>query len=87
MNSPVYQRKFETNCHWAKDFSDSEWANTFWSKLIKNGAERNVLRLRLLAISLGLHLEKSRPGLSPGASPGPGQEVVQHALSERACFF
>ncbi len=37
--------------------------------------------------SLGLHLEKSRPGLSPGVSPGPGQEVVQHALSERACFF
>ncbi len=44
MNSPVRWRKFEADCHRTNDLGDSKRANEFGSKLITNGAKRNVLR-------------------------------------------
>jgi hypothetical protein len=44
VNSPVHWRKFEADCHRTNDLGDSERANEFGSKLIGDGAERNVLR-------------------------------------------
>ncbi len=43
MNSPVRQRKFEADCHWANNLSDSKRANKFGSKFTTYGAEWNVL--------------------------------------------
>ncbi len=43
MNSPVRRRKFEVDCHWAKNLSDSKRVNKFGSKFTTCGAERNVL--------------------------------------------
>ncbi len=65
MNSPVHWREFEADCHRTNDLCKR--ADKFWSKLIRNGAERNVLgrkphfltndvdgRLRPVAIGFGL---------------------------------
>ncbi len=67
MNSPVHWREFEADCHRTNDLGDSKRADKFWSKLIRNGAERNALgrkphfltndvdgRLRPVAIGFGL---------------------------------
>ena len=43
MNSPVRWRKFEADCHRTNNLGDSERANEFGGKLIRHGAERNVL--------------------------------------------
>ncbi len=43
MNPPVHRRKIEADCHRTNDLGDSERANEFGSKFIRNGAERNVL--------------------------------------------
>jgi len=67
MNSPVRWRKFKADCHRTNDLGDSERANKFGSKLIRDGTERNVLgrkphflthdvygRLRPVAVSFSL---------------------------------
>ena len=73
MNPPVHWREFEADCHRANDLGDSEWANKFGSRFIRDGTERNVLsrkphfltddvngRLRPVAIGVSL---SARPHL------------------------
>ncbi len=43
MNSPVRWRKVKADCHRTNDLGDSERANKFGSKFIRDGPERNVL--------------------------------------------
>lgn len=43
MDFPVRRRKFEADCHWTKDFGDSEWVDEFGSLFFTNAAEQNVL--------------------------------------------
>ena len=43
MNPPVHWREFEADCHRAKDLGDSERADKFGSKFIRDGTQRNVL--------------------------------------------
>ncbi len=83
MNSPVRRRKFEADCHWAKNLSDSKRANKFGSKFTTYGTERNVLsrkphfltydvdgRTRPVAIGLGLGACSHPEKSLTGSSPG-----------------
>ena len=81
MNSPIRRRKLELDRHRTNDPGDSERADKFGGKLVRNGSEWNVLSRKPHSLANDVY-RRLRPvaiGLSLGARPHPEKSLTGSA--------